>query len=203
MNRSLHRVSIGLTAIAACLLAFEFIWFVRILGSPDPPLRGDMLAVYGGYPERYRAGWRLESEGKFNYLVFSDASSEMVANMETCLGPAHFATVLLEPNARTTAQNARYVARLAEYRDCRSVLVVSSWWHLPRAIFLTRLAFLGRGVSVEGVAADPRPQWACLNAQVWLEGIRFWGSLLTFGSDARGSSGEGRSWAYLPCKPIR
>jgi len=181
----LQKCLLGLGAFVVVLLLLQWAWFAWILNRPMPPLQADMLAVYGGLPERYRAGWNLEKAGNFTYLVFSDASAQSVADMRLHFGPARHAEVLLEPLARTTAENARYVARLILEHHCRTVLVVTSWWHLPRALFLTRLALLGSGVFIEGVAADEKPERAGRNEQLWLEAARFWGSLLTFPSDTR------------------
>jgi uncharacterized SAM-binding protein YcdF (DUF218 family) len=146
-----------------------------------------MLAVYGGYPGRYAAGCGAERDGDFRYVVFSDASPAFVAALLRRYGPLKRAQLVLEPRARTTAQNARYVARLARERQCRSLVVVTSWWHVPRALLLTRMALWGSGVFVTMLPVEdtPRRRWG--DAGVWLEIPRLWGSLWTFASDTRAS----------------
>ncbi len=176
-----------LAAVPAAALLLEAAWFVYVLGLPTPPLKADMLAVYGGSPARYESAWGLERAGDFKYLVFSDAPAGYVQGMGRRFGPPRKAQVVLEPRAHTTAQNARYVAALALPRGCRSLLVETSWWHLPRALFLTHLALLGHGVRVRGIAWRPATGPALKSAQVWTEGLRFWGSLATFESDTRRS----------------
>jgi uncharacterized SAM-binding protein YcdF (DUF218 family) len=178
----------GAAALAAGLLLLEGAWFGYVFSRPRPALRADMLAVYGGETDRYEAGWDVEREGKFRYLVFSDASPALVASMEHVHGTPRSARLLLEPNAHTTDQNARYVGELVRDNGCRSLLVITSWWHLPRALMLTHLALLGSGVDIAGLASDrpPMPVWRDPNT--WMESARFWGSLLTFASDTRRSS---------------
>jgi uncharacterized SAM-binding protein YcdF (DUF218 family) len=144
-----------------------------------------MLAAYGGLTARYEAAWSLERQGRFGYLVFSDASADFVSQMEARHGAPLRARLLMEPRARTTAQNARYVARLALAQGCTSILVVTSWWHLPRALFLTRIAFLGSGVRIAGYAVGAPSGSVWDDPRVWLECFRFWGSLLTYESDTR------------------
>ena len=63
------------------------------------------------------------------------------------------ASVVCDPQARTTAENALAVAALARARDAREVLVVTSGWHAPRARFLFRRVLRVSGASVEVVAA--------------------------------------------------
>jgi len=189
MKKALRTLCVSLAALAAGLLLLEGAWFGTVYSRPQPALHADMLAVYGGEPGRYLAGWSVEREGRFRYLVFSDASADFVASMERKHGAPRSARLLLEPNAHTTDQNARFVAELIRDYGCRSVLVVSAWWHLPRALFLTHLALLGGGVDIAGLASDVRPARVWADPNVWLESARFWGSLLTFASDTRVAGG--------------
>jgi hypothetical protein len=46
--------------------------------------------------------------------------------------------LVCEARARTTAENAAHVARLARDLGAREVVVVTSWWHRPRAWLLFR-----------------------------------------------------------------
>ncbi|HTB22809.1 MAG TPA: YdcF family protein [bacterium] len=163
-------------------------WFEYVFSCPAPALQADMLAVYGGDPPRYALGWAVERQGRFNFLVFSDAHADFLAQMKGQYGPPRAARLLLEPRARSTAQNARYVAVLIRDHGCRSVLVITSWWHLPRALFLTHLALLGSGVEISGLGSELRPSVAWNDRRVWEELIRFWGSLLTFTSDTHNTS---------------
>jgi DUF218 domain len=178
----------ALAALAAGLLLCQGAWFDYVFSRPRPPLRADMLAVYGGMQAREDAAWVVEREGQFRYLVFSDSSAQEVAAMRRQHRAPRSARILLEPNARTTAQNARYVAQVLRDHGCRSVLVISSWWHLPRALFLTHLALLGSGVDIAGLASESPPPRIWSDPNVWLECMRFWGSLLTYRSDTRVSS---------------
>lgn len=185
MKRRRFPWGFSLIALPLGLLLCQVAWFNRCFSRPRPALRADMLAVYGGLPIRYEAGWSLERQGRFGTLVFSDASADYVSQMEARHGSPLRARLLMEPRARTTAQNARYVARLALDQGCASVLIVTSWWHLPRALFLTDIAFLGSGVRVAGWAVDAPLGSAWGDPRVWLECLRFWGSLLTYESDVR------------------
>jgi uncharacterized SAM-binding protein YcdF (DUF218 family) len=176
----MKKLLLGLGFFMAVLLILQWAWFAWVLSLPAAPLQADMLAVYGGLPERYQAGWSLEKAGNFKYLVFSDASIESLADMTLHFGPARHAKVLLEPSARTTVDNARFVARLILRYHCRTALIVTSWWHLPRALFLTHLALLGKNVQVDGIASDAGPEHTWNSKNLWGETIRFWGSLFSF-----------------------
>jgi len=62
------------------------------------------------------------------------------------------ATVVADGDARTTAGNAQAVAAAAREAGATDVVVVTSWWHRPRASALLRAA-LGKDVRLQVVAA--------------------------------------------------
>jgi len=68
------------------------------------------------------------------------------------------ASVVCDPFARTTAENAARVATLAREVGADEVVVVTSGWHAPRARLLFRAALGGTGVRISVAAASgPRP----------------------------------------------
>ena len=78
--------------------------------------------------------------------------------------------LVADGDARTTAGNARAVAAAVREAGATDVVVVTSWWHRPRARALLRAA-LGKDVHLEVVAARrPSPphvllrELACLLA---------------------------------------
>ena len=68
------------------------------------------------------------------------------------------ASVICDPVARTTAENAREAAALADEHEAREVLVVTSAWHAPRARLLFGAALRGSGARVDVTpVGDGRP----------------------------------------------
>lgn len=201
MKKSVRMFWLSIVVLALGLPLLEIAWFAYVFHQPQPTLQADMLAVYGGDQGRYDMGWSTERRGHFKYLVFSDMSAEFVAQMEGIKGRPRFAQLLLEPKARATTQNARYVARLIVSHGCHSVLVVTSWWHLPRALLLTHLALLGRGVYITGLASDIPPDQIWENPSVWWELLRLWGSLATFESDTHRASAATPTYSLVSAWP--
>jgi uncharacterized SAM-binding protein YcdF (DUF218 family) len=80
--------------------------------------------------------------------------------------------LVLETDARHTAGNAAAVAEAARAFAAREVVVVTSWWHRPRATVLVRAALRGSGVRVTAVAARSRaPLVLLLRELVCLAGL--------------------------------
>lgn len=85
--------------------------------------------------------------------------------------------MLVEDKARTTDQNARYSAPLIRAAGVQDIVLALPWYHLPRALFLTRLYLRGTGVTVTPYASTPLPSGWALRPQFWEELFKFWGSL--------------------------
>jgi uncharacterized SAM-binding protein YcdF (DUF218 family) len=61
--------------------------------------------------------------------------------------------VVVDPEARITAETAAEAAALARKLGLREVLAVTSWWHQPRAALFLRRLMRDRGVRVATIGA--------------------------------------------------
>lgn len=125
----------------------------------------DVLLVLGGassapvlpwFPEanltaagdRYVFAAKLWHAGKAPRLLFSGGSSpgmkpEAVTARELLeLMGVPAAAITLEPDSRTTRENARFSVPLLHAAGARRVLVVTSSWHMPRALMNLEAAAL-------------------------------------------------------------
>ncbi|HEX5469591.1 MAG TPA: YdcF family protein [Gaiellaceae bacterium] len=64
--------------------------------------------------------------------------------------------IVLDTEARTTAESARHAARIASDLGADDVVVVTSWWHCRRAALLFRRSLARTGATVTTLAA---PRW--------------------------------------------
>lgn len=139
--------------------------------TPAPGSRFDAIAVLGfparadGRPtaileERVAAAVSWYEAGSAPRLVLSGGAAhgphveaEVMAAAARARGvPA--AAIVLEPRARDTRENARFVAELMREAGWRTLLVVSSPSHLRRA------AVLFREAGIDAAFAPARPQGA-------------------------------------------
>jgi uncharacterized SAM-binding protein YcdF (DUF218 family) len=81
-------------------------------------------------------------------------SSPSEAELMRRAWPAEPVPEVFDHRARTTAENAAAVARLAAEVGAREVVVVTSSWHAPRARLLFRAALRDSGIRS---AVDPAP----------------------------------------------
>jgi len=125
--------------------------------APVPPWlpEPNLLAA----ADRYLFAAKLWQAGKAPALLFSGGSgkglkpeADTALDLFTQLGvPA--AAVLREGNSRTTRENVRFSLPLLRARKAQRVLVVSSAWHLPRALLNLRNA----APEIEWIAASCDP----------------------------------------------
>jgi uncharacterized SAM-binding protein YcdF (DUF218 family) len=107
---------------------------------------------------RLDRGVRLFQAGVAPLLVLSGGGAGPVAEAEQMRQAAVAsgvpeAALLIDRESRNTLENARNTARLLRSKRLRSVVLVSDWFHLPRA----RLLFQFAGLEVAAVAAGSSP----------------------------------------------
>lgn len=143
----LRRLSATVAAVGAAWVA-GFGWFLY-LGARDiaPPPHVDAIVVLTGGPERVDVALRLLSTGAANRLLVSGAGEKTdLADL------AHLSGLDPEPleqqitvghSARTTRGNALETASWVQAEQVRTLLVVTTWFHMPRALVELRRAMPG------------------------------------------------------------
>ena len=146
--------TVALTLLAGVGWSAGFAWFLHSTAAtpPPPPYADAILALTGG-AERVETALRLLDEGHARLLLVSGVG-----------GPTEFAElarragvpealrgrVTLGRVATSTRGNAQEAAAWARGRDVHSMIVVTAFYHMPRA-----LAELSR--TLPGVALYPAP----------------------------------------------
>lgn len=173
-------------------------WMANRLGAslegryPPKPLseipQADAILLLGGgvggieegvpYPECFSAAdrvvmaARLYHAGKARLIIPSGGGAELAERplLETMRVPP--SAILCETEARDTAENATKMLAILRARGCRKALVVTSSWHLPRAMMLFQapdIEFIPVGCDYEATLAEQQaskaPMWQKLPTQ--------------------------------------
>lgn len=101
-----------------------------------------IIALGGGF-ERTREAVRLSGEFPRARLVITGASEQDYDFVRTAQGRS--SRVIIEPNARTTFENAQFTSRLVKPQPGERWLLVTSVAHMPRAV----ATFSNAGFAVE------------------------------------------------------
>lgn len=125
-------------AIAALAWSLGFAAFVVFLPGPASlDLRTDVIVVPTGGPGRIARGTRLVALGKARRMLITGAAPmvrEREIAIENKLDPKIFdCCVDLDHEASNTRSNAEETVAWLQTRNVRSVRLVTTDWHLPRA----------------------------------------------------------------------
>jgi len=127
--------------LMAMLLAWiaGFAWFVHMAIQPvPPPPRADAIVAFTGGADRVPTALHLLAAGRAGQLLLSGIGGgaelgELAYRAD--LNPAPIASqVTIGRGATTTHGNALETAAWARGRDIHSLIVVTAFYHMPRAL---------------------------------------------------------------------
>ena len=123
----------------ALVWAAGFVWFVHMATRPvPPPPQADAIVAFTGGADRVATALHLLAEGKAHQLLLSGIGGgadlrELAWRAD--LNPRPIATkVTLGRDALTTHGNARETAAWVNARSVHSLIVVTAFYHMPRAL---------------------------------------------------------------------
>jgi uncharacterized SAM-binding protein YcdF (DUF218 family) len=134
MPRGRLRLALALVLVAAVALGgLTFRLFV--FPATDEPGRADAVVVFaGGDGERQAEGLRLVRQGVAPVLVISDGGEPDAPRARLCRQPpAGVRLYCFTPDPATTRCEARRFAELAGRQGWRSLVLVTSTYHVLRA----------------------------------------------------------------------
>src|SRR5215471_6227818 len=150
-----HALELVLAIAVVCGITFytNAVWrLAEPLRMASPPAHADAIVVFaggvgengkagGGTPERLNAAVDLYRAGYAPYLVFSSGyaysfkEAESMRDLAIAQGVPSSA-IVLEPRATNTYQNVKYSNEILRDHKSKSILLVSSPYHMRRALMV-------------------------------------------------------------------
>lgn len=165
----------GAFLLALVLVSAEIFYFASVYGNlPETIPTANLILIYSGGEGRTQIiqQWKDPKRAPLFLLSGYDFSKDDLETKYHLDG-----RLIIEDRAKTTDQNARYSAPLLRQARVEKVVLALPWYHLPRALFLTRFYLWGSGISVEPFATIPLPRHWIFNFVFEGELVKFWGSL--------------------------
>ncbi|MGF1606001.1 MAG: YdcF family protein [Rhodothalassiaceae bacterium] len=160
-------------ALLLVLWSAGFLWFwAAVRGSAEEPGAGDGIVVLTGGAGRLAAGGRLLQDHAARRLL--------VTGVNPSVGPETLRDLLGVPQrlfaccvdlgltAADTKGNARETADWAELHDLKSLVVVTSDYHMPRSLMLLRRALPGVTLHAHPVRSQAKPLGMALEYSKYL-----------------------------------
>lgn len=175
-----------LIAIVFVTLVFsvQVIFFIYTLSDSCQYTNVDAVIVFGGGAGRIEKGYDLIRNGYSKHLIISPAKPAVIAKYDKKYGWRQGFRHIYETKARTTFENAVYIKRLIEKHHFRSILLVTSTWHMPRSYFFLKTQLLFSGIKIYRFGSDcssnGRLSWwesPKIRKLVYGEFVQLWGSV--------------------------
>ena len=167
-----------------CVLFLEASYFSYILAHPDSDVRSDAILIFMGAEKRIESGYELANQGMAPGIVLSPATETLRRNSDSKYARKDTIAHIPEDRATTTFENALYTSRIIEAHRYKSVILVTSDYHMPRSLALLQLFLVGNNVRVQihqvHAAADAAAAKVTLLKLVYNEMVKLWGSLFEY-----------------------
>jgi len=156
-----------LPALLLAAWAGGFLWFLWLAEQPAAIFgRADGIVVLTGGAERVREGLRLLAEERAGHLLISGIGgkaelSDLAHGSGIDIVPLS-GRVRLGREAMSTHGNARETASWVKDNGIRTLIVVTAWFHMPRALselhrMLPEVVLLPEPVRAQRGAGRPEP----------------------------------------------
>jgi uncharacterized SAM-binding protein YcdF (DUF218 family) len=145
-GRLVVRVVLASCTAIATLWLLGIGWYLYLASSdaPPPPPHADAIVVLTGGPDRIEVALRLLAAGAADRLLISGAGEKTdLASLayQAEIDPAPLERqITVGHAAHSTRGNALETAAWVRNYDINSVLLVTSWFHMPRALVELRRA---------------------------------------------------------------
>jgi hypothetical protein len=144
-----------------------------------------LIAVFNGANDRIAKGFELANQNIAPSLMISPASAEELNLFDQLYRSNNNFEFLFENQAQTTFQNVLFVFHSMNKIGSKSVVLVTSDYHMPRSYLLLKVQFSGTGKVIFTYVVDSIPyannplKWSSVQRkQNLIEMVDFWGSII-------------------------
>ena len=148
MNRFKKQIGRFLCFIGV-ILAAQAVYFYHIQSANPALEKSDIIAILPAAEDRIKAGYEL---GKLEYAptltIVGVSKAGQMADSRYRGFPSNVRRVFTD-KSRSTFEDALNIKNLVNEHDFKSVTLVTSSYHMPRAYLLLKILLSGSGVRVE------------------------------------------------------
>ena len=133
-RRTILKILLGAACLLALLAVAAYAFPEALLTVDSGPVTAAALVVLGGgAPERPLRAAELFKAGEAPLVICSGFGDAELSKTVLLKAGVPAADILLEPNSRTTQENAKFTIALLRARHLTNAIIVTSWYHSRRA----------------------------------------------------------------------
>lgn len=139
-------IPIGIILLVALLQAG---YFIKLTKGNTPIRKADLIVVFPGDPERIAAGHTLAKAGYAPNLSVVNWSQAQFQKQMQRYGDLPAIQLITGGKSRSTFEDVYNAKQIISQHNYHSIVLVTSSYHLPRALFLLKTSLLGSGLKVD------------------------------------------------------
>jgi uncharacterized SAM-binding protein YcdF (DUF218 family) len=169
--------------ILGSVILFQVNFFHYHMYKPNKTSTAEAVVVFAGSDARVMRAYRLLEAGAADVLIISPSNENDIAIYRDKFSAGGEIAHITETQARNTFENALYVKRIICQYTFRSIILVTSEFHMPRSYALLRMMCMGKDVEIlthktKGLRNTLNmPDWIFKELLLIREMCKFWGSL--------------------------
>jgi len=162
--------------LSVAVIQIGAVYLLRFL-RPDP-VPADLVTILPSSKERIEAGCRVAAEQGTGYLMLINNTPEALKKHALKFEVPESLTLLPGGTSRSTFEDIHVTVQTARDRNLKSVMLVTSDYHLPRALFLLYVYNMatGHGLGIQYVAVRNKSRPFIRAYTLYSEIVKFWGS---------------------------
>ena len=184
MKKKLLKFILIISCIMLAVVAAQAIFFCMISSHDSTLEKADLIVVFSGESKRIDVGLQLAKVGYAGCVTVAGAGERNLKPYIKRNKVTGDIRLIISDSSRTTFEDAVSTRDIVKKSNFKSIILVTSSYHLPRAYFLLRMLLLGENVKMQiyGVRhsdvkdADGKTG-ARMPGLICNEMFEFWGSI--------------------------
>lgn len=130
----LLKILFAASLLVVLLAALAWFFPQQVLTVDSGPVKGDVLVVLGGTPNRAVRAAELFKQGEAPKVLVSGLGDNASNKKALEQNGVTNAAIILEGKSRTTRENAEFSIAMLRQMGAKRVILVTSWYHSRRAL---------------------------------------------------------------------
>lgn len=177
---NLFRLIIALFLLA---IGLQTIFLLAFPKSQTALSSADLMIVFPGDNNRIEMGFKLAFDGYAPNLAISGVGIPHITALAKKYAPRNGVRFLSGSTSRSTLEDALAMKEIVQHNQFKSVILVTSAYHIPRAYLISRLVLIGTGVRLQYYAVHDKQPLPRNSAATMIRGklltnevVKLWGS---------------------------